>query len=68
MCERGPGGARHVARRCAIAVGAVLLLVAASAPAAATDHMYFAATDNITNVIVQKINAETVRVDLRAGT
>src|SRR3977135_3965751 len=26
--------------------------------------MYFAATDNITDVLVQKINAETVRIDM----
>src|SRR3954471_3618670 len=32
--------------------------------AAAADQMYFAASDNIANILVQKINAETVRVDM----
>jgi hypothetical protein len=32
--------------------------------AAAEERMYFTATDNITNVLVQKINAETVRIDM----
>jgi hypothetical protein len=32
--------------------------------AAAADQIYFAASDNITNVLVQRINAETVRVDM----
>jgi len=42
---------------------AALLLVHA-APARAAEQMYFAAIDNITNVLVQKINAETVRIDM----
>ena len=40
------------------------LLIAHAAPARAAEQMYFAATDNITNVLVQKINAETVRIDM----
>src|SRR5688572_30550378 len=32
--------------------------------AAAEERMYFAATDDITSVLVQKINAETVRIDM----
>jgi hypothetical protein len=37
-----------------------------AAPARAAEQMYFAATDNITNVLVQKINAEPVggRIDM----
>src|SRR5439155_6638643 len=45
-----------------LAIG--LLLATSATRAAAAEHMYFAATDNITDVIVQKINAETVRVDI----
>ena len=63
MCDWVPGGAHRLLRRfaaCAIS----LLVLATAKPAAAADHMYFAATDNITDVIVQKINAETVRVDI----
>ncbi|HEY2150357.1 MAG TPA: phospholipase D family protein [Vicinamibacterales bacterium] len=32
--------------------------------AAADDQIYFSAVDNVTNVLVQKINAETVRLDI----
>ena len=35
--------------------------------AAAADQVYFSAVDNITALLVQKINAETVRIDLSAG-
>jgi hypothetical protein len=35
-----------------------------AAPARAAEQMYFPATDNVTNVLVQKINAETVRIDM----
>jgi phospholipase D-like protein len=53
------------ARRGCLAAGivAALLLVHAS-PASAADQIYFTATDNVTNVLVQKINAETVRIDM----
>src|SRR5690349_13379186 len=64
MCERALGRVQHLSRRCGVALAAVAVLAATAAPAAATDQLYFAATDNITNVIVQKINAETVRVDI----
>src|SRR3982751_2430262 len=44
---------------------AVFLFVAISATrAAAAEQMYFAAPTNITDLLVQKINAETVRVDI----
>ena len=32
--------------------------------ASATDQIYFPAVDNVTNILVQKINAETVRIDM----
>src|SRR2546429_268106 len=47
------------------AVGAVLLAtLAGAAPASASDQICFPATDNVTNVLVQLINAETVRLDI----
>jgi phospholipase D-like protein len=45
-------------------LGALIFLALAATRAAAADQIYFAATDNITNVLVQKINAETVRIDM----
>lgn len=46
---------------------AAVFAVAAVPPAAAQEErMYFPAVDNVTNVLVQKINAETVRVDMSA--
>ena len=36
----------------------------AARPHRAQDTIYFSATDNVTNVLVQKINAETVRLDI----
>jgi len=54
-----------VAHRLVASFVAALLLVHA-APARAAEQMYFAASDNITNVLVQKINAEPVggRIDI----
>ena len=40
--------------------------LAASTATAQTDHMYFPAVDNVTSVLVQRINAETVRIDMSA--
>src|SRR5205823_749097 len=51
---------RHILT--AIAAGILLLVAAASADA--SDQIYFSATDNVTNVLVQYINAETVRLDI----
>jgi hypothetical protein len=48
----------------AVLAGATLCAALCTTTAAAADRMYFAATDNITNVLVQTINAETVRVDM----
>jgi phosphatidylserine/phosphatidylglycerophosphate/cardiolipin synthase-like enzyme len=39
------------------------LLIASSA-VSADDRIYFPAIDNVTNLLVQKINAETVRIDI----
>src|SRR5207245_7510712 len=66
MCDSFSDGASPRTHRLATVVSlAIGLLLATSATrAAAAEHMYFAATDNITDVIVQKINAETVRVDI----
>ena len=55
---------RSSLRRAAAIVLGVMACASFSAAASAADQIYFAATDNITNVLVQKINAETVRVDM----
>src|SRR5882724_4783834 len=52
-------------RRCRRALLWSSLLVALMAGRAfAQDQIYFSATDNVTNVLVQHINAETVRLDV----
>jgi hypothetical protein len=52
--------------RCQVAaIGLALALVAlAPSSAAAAEKMYFPAVDNVTDVLVNKIRAETVRVDI----
>jgi hypothetical protein len=42
----------------------LLVLLSIARPTAAADQIYFPATDNVTNLIVQRINAETVRLDI----
>ena len=42
----------------------VLFCATVASTAAAADQIYFPAVDNVANILVQKINAETVRVDL----
>src|SRR5262249_35049114 len=42
----------------------LLGLVLSASTSAAADQVYFAAVDNVTDVLVQRINAETVRVDI----
>src|SRR3984893_16392098 len=42
----------------------IALGVGAASTASATDRIYFSATDNVTDVLVQHINAETVRLDI----
>ena len=54
--------AARSARLTAGFVAALLLMHAA--PARAAEQIYFTATDNVTNILVQKINAETVRIDM----
>ena len=50
-----------------LAWSAVLALSTLVVPASAqTDQMYFPATDNVINVLVSKINAENVRIDMSA--
>jgi hypothetical protein len=51
-------------RRGAVILLGVMLCASVSAQASGADQIYFAATDNITDVLVQKINAETVRIDM----
>ena len=55
-------GRQHRSWRALLLAG---LLCATFIPSAfAADQVYFPAVDNVTNVLVQKINAETVRIDL----
>jgi len=42
----------------------LLIAVLAARPASAAEQVYFSATDNVTNVLVKRINAETVRLDI----
>src|SRR4051812_41166127 len=55
-----------MSRHARILIALVLLfaLPAAARRASAADQVYFSATDNVTNVLVQRINAETVRLDI----
>lgn len=50
---------------CALLCAALLIIDARSA-SAQTDQMYFPAVDNVKDVLVSKINAETERVDMSA--
>jgi phosphatidylserine/phosphatidylglycerophosphate/cardiolipin synthase-like enzyme len=45
---------------------AVLLLTTLPQPASAADAIFFPAVDNVTSILVARINAETVRIDLSA--
>src|SRR5262245_65950162 len=58
--DEAPGGG-CVMRRL---IACFIVGLAAATPAAAADQIYFAAKDNITDVLVQKINAENVRIDI----
>jgi hypothetical protein len=55
---------RSSLRRAAVTLFGVIACVSIGSTASATDQIYFPATDNVTNVLVQKINAETVRIDM----
>src|SRR3954469_1035499 len=48
----------------ALSLSLLVTIVCAARPAAGADQIYFPATDNVTSLIVQKINAETVRLDI----
>jgi regulation of enolase protein 1 (concanavalin A-like superfamily) len=41
-----------------------VFLMSAAAPAGATDQVYFSSSTNVTNILVQYINQETVRLDI----
>jgi phosphatidylserine/phosphatidylglycerophosphate/cardiolipin synthase-like enzyme len=53
-----------VRQRSAFAAVVLLLGVLTAQSASASDQIYFSANTNITNLLVQKINAETVRIDM----
>jgi PLD-like domain len=59
-----PSSTQHARRGHLAAILAAALLLASAAPLAAADQIYFPAVDNVTNVLIQKINAETVRIDM----
>ena len=49
-----------------LAVAGLVAVCLASPAAAQTERMYFPAYENVTNVLVQRINAETQRIDMSA--
>lgn len=53
-------------RALAVALACLALAVLPGRALAQTDQIYFPAVDNVTNILVQKINAETVRIDMSA--
>ena len=55
-------GGRHRSWRAGL--GSLLFVAVAATQAAAADQIYFPATDNVTQILVDKINLETVRVDM----
>ena len=67
ICSCGAFGSR-VRRRSTLAVVATLslFLFAAGRRAAADDQIYFTAVDNVSALLVQQIQAETVRIDISA--
>ncbi len=56
----------RAARPLVTALLCLVLGLAGGTASAQTDTMYFPAVDNVTNVLVQRINAETVRIDMSA--
>ena len=50
--------------RTLIAFALLLAVLAAPRRVSADEHVYFSATDNVTDLLVQRINAETVRLDI----
>jgi hypothetical protein len=55
---------RDLAKRAALGLMPIALVAGAASTASAADHIYFSATDNVTDVLVGYINAETVRLDI----
>jgi hypothetical protein len=55
---------QRLRRTAAIAMAVGLFTIGTTANAAATEQVYFSAVDNVTDVLVQHINAETVRLDI----
>src|SRR4051812_11176221 len=51
-------------RACRALVIATLLFAASAVPALATDQIYFSSSTNVTDLLVQRINAENVRIDM----
>jgi regulation of enolase protein 1 (concanavalin A-like superfamily) len=47
-------------------LSALILCSAIARSASASDQIFFPAVDNVTNLIIQRINAETVRIDVSA--
>src|SRR6476619_6531828 len=41
-----------------------LLILTGASRAVAEEQLYFSATDNVTQILIQRINAETVRLDV----
>jgi regulation of enolase protein 1 (concanavalin A-like superfamily) len=59
-------GRQHRSRRALLTVVGIAFFCVLSRPAAAADQIYFSAVDNVTNKIIERINAETVRLDISA--
>jgi hypothetical protein len=55
---------RNLARRVGNGLLPIALAVGAASTASAADRIYFSATDNVTDVLVSYIRAETVRLDI----
>ncbi len=58
--------ARRGSRAAGLCVVAALSLLASARPVAAADQIYFSAVDDVAAQLVQRINAETVRIDMSA--
>src|ERR1700686_3907397 len=59
-----PIALRDLAKRIVNGLLPIALAVGPASTASATDRIYFSATDNVTDVLVSYINAETVRLDI----
>ena len=54
----------NAVRRATLSAIIILSTLFAAAAASADDQIYFSAVDNVTDILVQHINAETVRLDI----